>query len=417
LLQNLQSILLKSSLKQVGAYTITASLCKAISFAALPFFVNTLSEGDIGLLNIFANSIVFLTPVVSMGVLYTISIDYFKLPKEQYATLLSTGLMIPVVLSLILFPALYLFRTPLENAFNFQPAFFWLIPLCLFFNFCFEAFIILMRNQNNVKLFTIVSLVKIVLEIGLSIIFIIGIYSNWYSRAIAILISGMVVAVIFFYYSKKNNFLVKGINYNILKSEFYFGLSGLLLQTAVFFMNTSDKFFVMSWFGKVEAGYYAIASTFAAIQYIVCASLLQYLQPVLFKKFAALEKWETIKSLYVKYALAMLVTFSGVIAFSYIVYNFVLKPNYKAHLNYFYILSVSAFIWTLSNLFLQYILFNKNKKIIFRLSAIVISISILVNYFSSKYFDINWLSYGQVVTNLLVLFIILWFNKKLHYFA
>ncbi len=352
-----------------------------------------------------------------MGVLYTISIDFFKLPKKQYATLFSTGLIIPVVLSLVLFPVLYLFRLPLERSFNFQPAFFWLIPCCLFFNFCFEAFIILMRNQNNIRLFSIVSLLKIVLEIGLSILIIIGIYRNWYSRAIAILISGIVVAAIFFRYTKKNNFLVKRVDYKMLKNEFYFGLSGLLLQTAIFFMNTSDKFFVMSFFGKVEAGYYAVASTFAAIQYIVCASLLQYLQPVLFKKFASMEKWTTIKSLYIKYSLAMLVTFSGVVAFSYIVYLFVLKPNYKAHLNYFYILSISAFVWTLSNLFLQYILFNKNKKIIFRLSGIVIGISIFVNYISSTYFDIRWLSYGQVITNVLVLFIILWFNKKLDYFA
>jgi hypothetical protein len=173
LLQKVKSILLKDSFKQVGAYTITGSLCKAISFAALPFFVNTLSEGDIGILNIFSNCIVFLTPIISMGVLFTISIDYFKLPKEKYAQLFSTVLIIPLVLSLLLLPVLYVFRIPLERAFNFQHAFFWLIPVSLFINFCFEAFIILMRNQNNVKLFTIVSLLKILLEIGLSVGFIV----------------------------------------------------------------------------------------------------------------------------------------------------------------------------------------------------------------------------------------------------
>jgi O-antigen/teichoic acid export membrane protein len=117
----------------VGVYSITGSLCKAISFAALPFFFNTLNEGDIGILNIFGNSIVFLMPVISMGVLYTISIDYFKLSKEQYARVFSTSLLIPVVLSLLLIPVLYLFRAPLGSIFNFQQNFFWLIPCCLFF--------------------------------------------------------------------------------------------------------------------------------------------------------------------------------------------------------------------------------------------------------------------------------------------
>lgn len=352
-----------------------------------------------------------------MGVLYSISIDYFKLSKEKYARVFSTGLIIPVVLSILLLPVLYIFRVPLEGAFNFQHEFFWLIPCCLFFNFCFEAFVILMRNQNNVKLFTVISLSKILLEIGLSIVFIIFIYKNWYSRALAFLLSGVVMGVLFFLHSIKNNFLVKGIDYKILRNELYFGLSGLVLQTAIFFIGTSDKFFVMAFFGKVQAGYYSVASTFATIQYIVCISLLQYLQPVLFRKFAELQNWKNLKSVYYKYFLAMLITLSGVFIFTVIVYNFVLKSTYKEYLYYFYILSISSFVWTISNIFLQFVVFNKNKRLIFLLSFISIGIALVVNYFSSTFLNIKWLGIGQVVTNLLVLFIILFFNKKLNYFA
>lgn len=417
MLEKIKSLLLKDSYKKVGIYTITASLCKAISFAALPFFVNALSEGDIGILNIFSNSIVFLTPIISMGVLYTISIDYFKSSKEKYATTFTTGLIIPVVLSLVLIPVFYLLRAPLEKSFNFQPAFFWLIPLCLFFNFCFEAFIILLRNQNKVKQFAIVSFIKIILEVGFSIIFILYIYSNWYSRALAFLFSGLVVAVLFLYHSHQNKFLVNRIQFTGIKSELQFGISGLVLQTAIFFITTSDKFFVMSFFGKTQAGYYAVASTFATIQYIICVSLLQYLQPVLFKEFAAFQTWKNLKSIYFKYGAAMLATLLAVTIFTIIVYHFVLKATYQPYLYYFYILSISSFIWTISNIFLQYIVFKKNKNAIFFLALTGITISVAVNYFSSKYFDVNWLSFGQIFINLLVLVIIVFFNKKLKFFA
>lgn len=417
MLQNLKLILLKDSVKQVGAYTITGSLCKAISFAALPFFVNTLSEGDIGILNIFSNSIVFLTPIVSMGVLYTISIDYFKLPKHEYAKVFSTGLIIPLALSFLLIPLLYLFRLPLERLFNFQPSFFWLIPFSLLLNFCFEAFMILMRNQNNVRLFTIVSILKILLEIGLSIGLILLLYRSWYSRAMGVICAGIAVAIVFVYYIRKNGFWVKRISTKILRSELAFGLSGLILQTAVFFIGTSDKFFVMSFFGKEQAGYYAVASTFAAVQYIICTSLLQYLQPVLFREFAANKGWQSMKGLYFKYSLAMLATLVLVTGFSFIVYNFVLRPSYKAYLYYFYILAISSFIWTITNIFLQFIVFNKNKRIIFQLSVSTIFISILVNYTCSKFVGINWLLFGQVVTNCIVLVIVLLFNKKIKLFS
>lgn len=417
MLQKIRSILLKKSLQQVGVYTVTGSLCKAISFAALPFFVNVLSEGDIGILNIYSNCIVFLTPIVSMGVLYTISIDYFKLPKAEYARVFSTGLLIPIMFSILLIPVLYLLRVQLEKAFNFQPAFQWLIPMGLILNFCFEAFIILIRNQNKVKLFAIVSLLKVVIEISLSILFIVLLWHSWFSRAFSFVLAGLVASGMFIFHIRKQGFLVLLIDKQVFRSELFFGLSGMALQTAIFFINTSDKFFVMSFFGKNQAGYYAVASTFATIQHIVCMSLMQYLQPVLFSHFADEKKWKDLKEIFYKYMLAMAVTLLIVTVFAITVYTYVLRPAYKPYLHYFYILSIGSFVWSISWLFLQYILFQKNKRILFVLAAISIAIAVGINYIGSAMFTMNWLAGGQIATTILVIAIILLFNKKLGFFA
>jgi O-antigen/teichoic acid export membrane protein len=321
LLQSLKSILLKNSTRQVGIYTITAALCKAVSFAALPFFVNNLGEGDIGILNIFSNCIVFLTPLISMGVLYSFSIDYFKLPRSQYAQVFSTGLIIPLVVSLLLIPVLYLLRMPLESAFNFQPVFFWLIPVCLILNFCFEAFVILVRNQNNPKLFALISFLKVIVEVGMSIFFITWLYPDWYSRALAFVLSGLTLAAVFLVYINNEKFLVKRVDARLLRKELSFGFSGMALQTAIFFLNTSDKFFVMSFFGKNQAGYYSVAASFATIQYIVCISMLQYLQPLLFSQFSEGKRWQELKRLFYKYFLTMAGTLLAVGCFTFLVYQ------------------------------------------------------------------------------------------------
>lgn len=352
-----------------------------------------------------------------MGVLYTMSIDYFKLPKEKYAVVFSTSLIIPLVFCIILMPVLYVFRIPLENQFQFQYNFFWLIPVCLFLNFCFEAFIVIIRNQNKVVLFTKAYILKVVVEIGLSIIFILFFYKSWYGRALGFLISGIAVGWLFFYHVKKQGFLVKSLDYKILKNELYFGLSGMILQTAIFFMNSSDKFFVIANFGKEQAGYYAVASTFATVQFLVCASLLQYLQPVLYKRYTQLQTWQQVKGLYAKYAVAMFATLIAVVVFAYVVYNYLLKETYKEYLHYFYILSISSFVWTISNVFLQFIVFNKNKKIIFQLSVLSIIVAASVNYFCSKYYDVTALAWGQVITNVIAFLLILFYDKKLNYFV
>jgi O-antigen/teichoic acid export membrane protein len=416
LFQYLKPILLRDSFKQVGIYTITGSLAKVISFAALPFFVNTLSAGDIGILTIFSSCIVFLSPIVSLGVLYTISVDYFTLSKQQYAVVFSSSLLIPLSLCFLLVPLLYIFSEPLAILFNFPQQFFWLIPLCLFFNFCFEAFVIVLRNKNNVNLFAGISLLKIVLEITVAILLIIFIYRNWYGRALGFLFAGAVVVALFFIYMRKNRFLVKRFSFAALKSELSFGLSGLVLQTAIFFVTGSDKFFVMAFFGKEQAGYYSVASTFAAIQFIICTSLSLYLSPVLFKGFAENKKWKDLRPVHLKYTAAMSVTFLATIIFTYLVYSFILKASYKQYINYAFLLSISSFIWTICNLFLQYLIFTKSKKLILVLSVTIITISITLNYFAAKYFPIEWLCVVQTLTVTILLFIILLFNNKLNYF-
>lgn len=347
-----------------------------------------------------------------MGALYTISVDYFKLSKSDYASVFSTSLLIPLLISLLLISLFFIFRQSLSRTFSFQQQFIWLIPVCLVLNFCFEAFIVLLRIQNKFRVFATITLLKIIIEISLAVLLILFAYVSWYSRALGYFFSILVIAMLFFSYIKKNGFLVKRISLKIFKKELIFGLSGLLLQTAIFFINTSDKFFVMAYFGKTQAGFYSIAGTFAAIQYIVSASLMNYLQPVLYTKFSDKKMYESIKGIYAKYIMIMLATTAALFSFSSVIYHYLLKPSYKEYIHYFYLLCISSLIWSISNIFLQPIIFNKEKRIIFKLSVLCILFAFTINYCTSQFLTINWLCAAQIVTSAFVLCVILYFNKK-----
>lgn len=410
-------ILKRKSFKDVGLYTLTNFLTKALSFVALLFFVNILTVGDIGILNIFSNSIVFLTPVISLGVTYTISVEYFKLSKNEYSKVFSSSLIIPVAVTLIVIPILYFFRTPLFKAFEFQWEFIWLVPMCLLFNFCFDVLIILLRMENKVKLFSGISLLKIGVELLFSFVFILFLYKTWYGRALGYAVAMGVMCVIFFRYVIHQGYLVRKFDLHLLKGELIFGLAGLTLKVAIFFLNTSDKFFAMAFFGKEMTGFYAVATTFATVQYLFSNSLLQYLQPLLYKKFSTGKKWYDVKRTYLKYTGLMIIGAIVITIGTIVAYHFFLKKSYEKYIHLYFFMILSTFLWSVSNLFMQYIIYQKNKREITKLSVAALLSSALIYYFAASYFSIEWLCYGQIAANIIVFITILMISKKIRFFT
>jgi hypothetical protein len=90
---------------------------------------------------------------------------------------------------------------------------------------------------------------------------------------------------------------------------------------------------------------------------------------------------------------------------------------YKEYLYYFYLLSLSSFLWTIANILLQYIVFNKGKRVILQVSCMGVAAALSINYLASTYFGINGLASGQILLHLLMISILLLYCRKLNFFA
>src|SRR6187402_102985 len=88
-------------LKSIAIYTFSNFFNKGISFLLLFYFAHVLTESDFGLLNLFSNSILFLMPFVSMGILQSANTEFFKLGKKEFKNFFSTTLLMPVAVTLL----------------------------------------------------------------------------------------------------------------------------------------------------------------------------------------------------------------------------------------------------------------------------------------------------------------------------
>ena len=405
-----------SALSQLGAYTLTNFLTKFISFAALPLFVNFLTEADIGILSIFSNSIVFLTPILSMGILYTISSDYFKYDRNVFAKRFSSVVLLPFALSLICAGVIFLLFDILQSKFNYHPAFIWMIPCCTVLNIYFEAYLILCRNENNVKLFTLTCIIRSVMEITIAILLIMAVEKSWISRANGMLFSGVIIFIFFITYLRRKKFYVPVIQLKPIKEEFAFAAPAILFQTAIFFMGTADKFFAMNFFDAGTTGIYSIASVFASVLFLFCLAFLQYINPKLFKAYAEGKTWRDVKKLCMIYIYSMIGLALVLAIATPIVYKLFLKPSYYSGLGYFYILLFANLIWTITNLFLSLMLFQKNKQRMLLFALTAIPLSLISCYLGISNWGLLGIAMAVVTVNLFMAALVLHQNHLMRFF-
>lgn len=325
-------------------------------------------------------------------------------------------MLIPLSVVILITPLLYIFRDTLYRLFEYQPEFLWMIPSFLVFNYCYEALFVLLIIEKKTKQMALMTVIRTGVEIIFSFLLIYTLFPTWYGRALGYGIGMFVMTNIFIRYVIKNKFLTRNINTRLLRRELTFGVAGFSLQMAIFFLISSDKFFVMVNYGKTMAGFYSVAATFATIQYIFSSSLLQYLQPIIYKSFSEGKYWSKVKPLFMKYVLIMASVLFLLILITTFIYHYIIKESYKEHIYVFYILATSTFIWSISNLFLQTIIYHKNKRIISTLSAIIIILAFSINYFTSKHLNIFWLGIGQIFSNSIMLLLVLYFSQKSGFF-
>ena len=111
-------------------------------------------------------------------------------------------------------------------------------------------------------------------------------------------------------------------------------------------------------------------------------ALIQYFYPKLYLVYANTSyNFSEIRKLFFYYAGLMVAGTIVVIIFIYIVYIYFLNVKYVNALSYIYLICAGYFTWCITYFFYSFLLYKKEKKKLFVLSAGNIIISLLSNYY------------------------------------
>lgn len=394
--------------QSVGIYTFANFFSKGVSFLLVFIYTNPkfINPSENGLLNLLSNSILFVMTFVSLGTLQSTSTDFFKMDKKEFKDFFTTGLVMPCIITVLSAIVLFLFRGYLQRTYEFPVYFVLLIPFIAIFTFCYEQLISLIRNRNQTGLFLKVSLSKTFLELGISVILVVFFAWRWKGRVAGITATYIITTAYAFYYFYKNGYLFGSIKKKYLSAELVYAIPIIIMQTSVFVINSSDKFFLSNYTNdhNETVGIYGTACVFASVINVLCTAYIQYLFPKIYATLSSSTiDYSSIKRNFYYYLLVMTVGSALILACTPFLYHYCINHKYLPGLQYIFLLGLGNFLWGIIYYFYSFLLFYKQKRKILMLSVFTIVISLITNYF----FISRWGAFGAATATTIAYFIAL----------
>lgn len=401
-------------LKAVAVYTTLSFVIKGISFLITPFFTHYITPEEFGSLNLFLTSIIFLTPIISVSSNSIIN-NYFNETKEVFEKKTSTYLTFSFLITLLLTLITLAFSNYVTAFFTLPISIIVVLPLTTFLSFLFDVVLLLARNESNKKRVFTATIIKTILEISLSIYFIIYLNMAGIGRILAFCLSNFLLSIWAILILIKKYNVVIYIKLKYLKEEYKFWFSIIISFLFVIVFNVCDKYIVKAFYNKTDFGNYAFANQLGSILLVFTGSIQLAFQPILIN---ILKERRSVREIRLKYILVNISFFLiGILLFLvyWLVYKYIINEKYSESWKFILPSIIIFLLWSYINNILYILNFQKKSKTLFFLGITSILILLPLEIFFSE-LRLLYLFLIQIIYLTIVAFILdlnIFKNKKI----
>ena len=367
--------------RQVYIYFISYFFNAGLSFYTISKLTNKLEPYDYGIINLYGSFITLLTPFITGGILYPLSIEYYKKNEDDYRQFFTNAQAIPLI-SLGVFTAICLFLCqPISAFLRVTPLWVIVLPFATWWIMNNEMALILYRVKNKPWHFALLSVGRNLAETSITLALVIGLHWAWPGRLTALVIAptllGLIAVNLFFRW----HLIASKIDWQQVKRIAWVCVPFIFERLTVFVLSNSDRYFIDKFDhnGTNQVGLYSVGSQLASIISVVILSMNSAYQPYIFQNLANGNKAKAKKATGL-YILAVAVIIAALFAGMPLLFHYFIGGKFKEGRIFAYYLSGAYFMWAIYNAFLVYLLFNGKNRLVLFLSVTGMSISIALNF-------------------------------------
>lgn len=403
-------------LKKISGFAFFNVLNSAIPFLLLPILTAYLSPGNYGVVDIFYNTTLIITPIIGLSIVQSIGRFYFE--KIVLSRFISTVLVVLLFSGLIITALSLIFNIVFENyllEYEIPPYLIFLAFLYTLFTQISEILLALWRVSYKVAYFGIFRVSKTALDLGLSVFLIVSLGYGWAGRIYPQVIVAFLFATIALFLLYRLGYLKKLKADKTYKREALSYSVPLIFHTfGSYVINFSDRFFILIMLSMTDVGVYSVAYQIGMVMSLVQNSFNQAWVPFFFEKLnenSDGSKRKIVQITYI-YILFLIVTTLLIYLFIPLIYKYLIDESY--------IQGASLIIWVLLGflfngvykMLVNFLFYDKRTKLIATLSIGSAILNIVLNYFLIKMNGITGAAQATMLTFLFFMLVILYITLK-----
>jgi O-antigen/teichoic acid export membrane protein len=247
----------KSLLVNFSGYTIINLLNSLTPFIILPLLTKNLTAEDIGSIDLFTTSTLFLTPLIGLGMIQSLTKLYFTVPdKSKYLSVLATAVLF-ISSTVFLLVSGILFFTDFIKISEENKLFVLFIVFYVFLSLIIEGYLLLKRNEEAIKEFAFLRLSKAFVDIALTILFLFY-FENYWARIMAMVISSSLIAAIIIFLIRKNPNIKFVWDKAVIKYILSYTWPLILHAFFINILNYADRYLIGDFLGMSDLGKYSV---------------------------------------------------------------------------------------------------------------------------------------------------------------
>lgn len=350
-------------------FSLFSFVNKGFIFLLLLILANFITPIEYGYLNLFVTILMVVGYFMALSTEGYLSVVYFKEGQTGAAQSISTVLIISAITSFFLLLALIISSDNITELLQLPVSSLYFVIGISFFTILFNLYLDILRLQEKIFSYGIVSCSNALLNFVLSIIFVKNMSFGWQGRVYAQFICFVLYGFVAIFFLFKKHFIAIPTK-KFLKKMILWGLPIIPHLSANFIRQGCDRYIINFYHSINDVGLFSFALNMANIIIMIGIGFNQSNSVNIYQVLGDKKVEHNTKKLSLKiqrhYVMKVYFVLTGIIMIvGYILFP-VIMPKYEGAMNYFLLLTIWGFLQCLYFLYANYLFFyNKTKQIMY----------------------------------------------------